>query len=61
MSSDSLIVEVTGDEDKIDSLHEVLKPFGIREVMRTGRVAMTRGSQAVKSADEIRVRGKVLD
>lgn len=56
VSSDSLIVEVTGDEDKIDSLHEVLKPFGIREIMRTGRVAMTRGSQAVKGTDEIRVR-----
>ena len=42
VASDSLIIEVTGDEDKIDSLHNLLKPFGVREMMRTGRVAMVR-------------------
>ena len=44
VSADSLVVEVTGDEHKIDSLIALLKPYGLREVMRTGRVAMTRGS-----------------
>ena len=43
VSPDSLIVEVTGDEDKIDSLHELLKSFGVLEVMRTGTIAMNRG------------------
>ncbi len=43
VSVDSLIVEVTGDENKIDSLIEMLSPYGLREVMRTGRVAMPRG------------------
>ncbi len=43
VSLDSLIVEVTGDENKIDSLIEMLNPYGLREVMRTGRVAMPRG------------------
>ncbi len=43
VSQESLIIEVTGDEGKIDSLYELLKPFGMREVMRTGRVAMVRG------------------
>ncbi|MBI4199454.1 MAG: acetolactate synthase small subunit [Chloroflexi bacterium] len=43
VSPDSLVIEVTGDEDKITSLTKLLKPFGIRELMRTGRVAMTRG------------------
>lgn len=40
---DSLIVEVTGDEDKVDSLIELLRGFGIRELARTGCIALTRG------------------
>ena len=43
VSSDSLTVEVTGDENKIDSLLTLLQGFGIRELARTGRIAMTRG------------------
>ena len=37
----ALIVEITGTEDKIEGLLEVLRPFGIIEMARTGRVAMT--------------------
>jgi acetolactate synthase I/III small subunit len=40
---ESLMVEVTGSEDKVDGLVDVLRPFGITEMVRTGRVAMTRG------------------
>lgn len=43
VSSDSIMIEVTGDEDKIGSLIELLKGFGIQEIARTGRLAMTRG------------------
>ncbi len=43
VSSDSVLIEVTGDEDKIGSLIELLKGFGIKEIARTGRLAMTRG------------------
>ncbi|MFC1948245.1 acetolactate synthase small subunit [Chloroflexota bacterium] len=43
VGSDSLTVEVTGDENKIDSLLTLLQGFGIRELARTGRIAMTRG------------------
>ena len=39
----SLIIEVTGEEDKIEALCNLLKPFGVRELMRTGRIAMSRG------------------
>ena len=46
VSSDSLTVEVTGDEDKVDSLFNLLRGFGIKELARTGRIAMTRGSAA---------------
>jgi acetolactate synthase-1/3 small subunit len=46
VAADTMVIEVTGHEDKIDSLVLLLKPFGIREMMRTGRVAMVRGSVA---------------
>jgi acetolactate synthase I/III small subunit len=44
VAADSLIVEITGTEDKIDSCVDVLRPFGIVEMVRTGEVAMARGS-----------------
>jgi acetolactate synthase-1/3 small subunit len=40
----SLTVEVTGDEDKVNSLLGLLRDFGIKEVSRTGRIALTRGN-----------------
>lgn len=40
---DSLMVEVTGTEEKVDSLVDVLQPFGILEMVRTGRVVMVHG------------------
>lgn len=46
VSRESITIEITGDEEKIDALLQLLHPFGIREIMRTGRIAMTRGSGA---------------
>jgi acetolactate synthase-1/3 small subunit len=46
VASDSVTVEVTGDEDKINSLLDLLRSFGIRESARTGRLAMTRGNHS---------------
>jgi acetolactate synthase-1/3 small subunit len=43
VSLGALMVEVTGNEEKIDGLVDVLRPFGIVEMVRTGRVAMVRG------------------
>ena len=40
----SLTVEVTGDEDKVNSLLGLLHDFGVKELSRTGRIALTRGS-----------------
>jgi acetolactate synthase I/III small subunit len=40
----TLMVEVTGTDDKINGLVEVLMPYGIEEMVRTGRVAMARGN-----------------
>ncbi|WP_159885838.1 acetolactate synthase small subunit [Paenibacillus puerhi] len=39
----SLIVQVVGDSDKIDAMTELLKPYGIKELSRTGVTAMVRG------------------
>jgi acetolactate synthase-1/3 small subunit len=43
VAHDSMVLEVTGDEDKIEALYELLLPYGVKELMRTGRIAMTRG------------------
>jgi acetolactate synthase-1/3 small subunit len=46
VAADSVIVEVTGDEQKVDGLVELLRPRGILEMVRTGKVAMVRGGLA---------------
>jgi acetolactate synthase-1/3 small subunit len=51
LSPSSMVVEITGTENKIDGLIEVLRPFGITEMVRTGRVAMPRGPTA--TADDL--------
>jgi acetolactate synthase-1/3 small subunit len=43
VSLEALMIEVTGTEDKVNSLVEVLEPFGVVEMARTGQVAMLRG------------------
>jgi acetolactate synthase-1/3 small subunit len=43
VAADSVIVEITGTEDKIEGMIELLRPLGIVEMVRTGQVSMTRG------------------
>jgi acetolactate synthase-1/3 small subunit len=43
VAADSVTIEVTGDDAKIDSLLDLLRGFGLRELARTGRIALTRG------------------
>jgi acetolactate synthase I/III small subunit len=53
VAPESLVIETTGTEDKIDSLLEVLRPYGVIEMVRTGRIAMVRGnSRAVIRSSE---------
>jgi len=47
VTAHSLIIEVTGDVEKINGLVEILKPLGIIEMVRTGSVAMARGGEAL--------------
>ena len=45
VASESCIVEITGTEDKVSKLVELLKPLGVLEIVRTGKVAMFRGAR----------------
>ena len=51
VAAESVIVEVTGDEQKVDGLVELLRPRGILEMVRSGKVAMVRGSLAEAKVD----------
>ena len=43
----SMTVEVTGDEGKIDAIEKLLRQFGIKEMVRTGKIALVRGPKKV--------------
>lgn len=43
----SLIAEVTGATDKVEAMIQLLRPYGIKELVRTGKVAMVRGSKSI--------------
>jgi acetolactate synthase-1/3 small subunit len=55
VAPESLVIETTGTEDKIDSLLEVLRPYGVIEMVRTGRIAMVRGNSrgVVRSSEPL--------
>lgn len=44
VASDTVTVEITGTEDKLSALMELLSPYGIREIVRTGKVILARGT-----------------
>jgi len=47
----SYVVEVTGDEGKIQALMDLLRPLGIKEIVRTGKVAMHRGMRILTARE----------
>lgn len=49
MGPNSLILEITSTPEEVDRFIEVVRPFGIKEMMRTGRVAMVRGAYTHKA------------
>src|ERR1700694_1780261 len=51
VAPDSLTIEITGTEDKIDGLLEVLRPYGVLEMVRTGIVAMRRGKSSTLNSN----------
>ena len=49
VSARSMIIEVTGDEKKVDALVLLLRQFGIKELARTGKVSKIRGTRVIKA------------
>ncbi|WP_286680584.1 acetolactate synthase small subunit [Tepidanaerobacter sp. EBM-49] len=52
VSQKSLTIELTGDKDKVSAFEELLRPFGIKELVRTGVIAVNRGSNTIKIEEE---------
>lgn len=48
VSPEVLMVEITGDAEKIDAFLDIMRPFGVREVARTGITALSRGVKSVR-------------
>lgn len=49
VSQRSMIIEVTGDEEKVEAIIQLLRQFGIKELARTGKVSMVRGARVIKA------------
>lgn len=52
VSRKSMIIELTGDKEKVKAFEEVLRPFGIKELVRTGLIALNRGVKTIKIEEE---------
>ncbi len=50
ISTDNMIIEVTGDQGKLRAILDLLHPYGVKEIARTGTVALTRGPKTLKSS-----------
>ena len=48
VSPDSVIVEITGDSEKIDAFVDLSRSFGIKEIARTGITALARGGKEIR-------------
>jgi len=48
VAHESLVVEITGDSDKIDAFIQLMKPFGVKEIARTGVTALQRGMRSIE-------------
>ncbi|MDD1676168.1 MAG: acetolactate synthase small subunit [Methanomicrobiales archaeon] len=50
VGSRTVVLEVTGDSDKINALEKLLRQYGIKELVRTGKIAILRGAKVVKAS-----------
>ena len=52
VGANTVMIQIAGEEEKIDAFVELLRPYGIRELARTGIIAMPRGSSTVAVTDD---------
>ena len=55
VSTTCMVIEITGGEQKVNALEDLLRPFGITEMVRTGLVAMVRGQESGMDAENLGV------
>lgn len=60
VSADTITIQATGNPDKLDSLLEMLEPYGIRELVQSGLVALGRGSRSITDRTPRTERNKVI-
>jgi acetolactate synthase-1/3 small subunit len=48
ISPDAIVFELTGSPEEVDSFEELVRPHGIQELVRTGRIGLTRAARAPK-------------
>jgi acetolactate synthase I/III small subunit len=56
---DSLIVEAAGSPEKLEALLHMLLPYGVREIVRSGTIALSRGSRSITDGSKLRMRSVV--
>lgn len=59
VGANTMVVEMTGSPAKVENFLDVVKPFGIKEMMRTGRIAMVRGVRGHAAEDVLESNGHV--
>ncbi|MFP3909208.1 MAG: acetolactate synthase small subunit [Halobacteriota archaeon] len=48
VARDSMVIEITGDEEKVKAFVDLMRQFGIKELVRTGRISITRGGRIIQ-------------
>ncbi len=52
LTPETMVVEITGSQDKIEAFVELVRPYGIIELVRTGRLAISRGAKATADTEK---------
>ncbi|MDD4495291.1 MAG: acetolactate synthase small subunit [Eubacteriales bacterium] len=51
VSKDTLTIEISGPSEKVEALTDMVRPFGIKEIVRTGTIAIERGNRIINAND----------